>query len=321
MDRMTGEIFEEIYDDIPTVKCFAPAGVILLGEGEYLCCAGGRGVACAAKLREDGKLRFYSENRLSDGVKEYDSDDEQYDGGYFDVPRAVIRAFVRHGYTVSRGADFAFNADEDSTAALALATAAVISQLFTIQLTAQELALIAHFACSRLLDIDMGAEAYLSGAMGKNGSFLLIDPDDLRITEVPVKDCGAQPVILECNEGDGAAPIESDLLKAICDALTEGDRDRLGGLMKQAHLGLKEACGNHKKRALLTEAAWATKGVCGAMMTGLGVLSLVEKDHVKLYIKRMSEFCEDMWDETARIYVLYPCGGAGVIEHDEKSTL
>lgn len=198
--------FEKQFDAPPQAVCFAPGRVNLIGEhtdyngGHVFPCAINMGIRCAASKRDDSKLRFFSKNFKNGGIAEYSLGDLSPKGCWADYPAGVIRAFNSFGYPIKSGADFYFCGDLpdgaglSSSAALEVASAAALKELFNIPVTGQESALICQFAENRFIGVNCGIMDQFASAMGKRGHALLLDAGTLEFEYAPLG--GAQLVII-----------------------------------------------------------------------------------------------------------------------------
>ncbi len=196
----TTSAFERIYGKTPEAAGFAPGRVNLIGEhtdyngGHVFPCAIQMGIFCAAAPREDGKLRFFSENFACDGIVEYALGDLSPRGVWADYPASVIRAFSAFGSPIKRGADFCFRSDLpdgaglSSSAALEVVTGTVLKELFSLPVTKQEIARIGQFAENRFIGVNCGIMDQFASAMGKSGCAILLDAGTLEYEYAPLGD-------------------------------------------------------------------------------------------------------------------------------------
>lgn len=201
--------FETIYHETPQVSCFAPGRVNLIGEhtdyngGHVFPCTIHLGIRCAASVRKDRRLRFYSSDFADQGVIEYSLDELRLQGCWADYPVSVIKAFAAFGYSISGGADFWFGGDLpdgaglSSSAALEVVTAAALRELFSIPVTGQEMALIGQFAENRFVGVNCGIMDQFASSMGREGHAILLNANTLAYEYAPLGDA----VVVIVNSG------------------------------------------------------------------------------------------------------------------------
>ena len=190
--------FEKQFRRKPEAVCFAPGRVNLIGEhtdyngGHVFPCAINLGIYCAAARRNDRVLRFYSRNFPDTGECVYDLDALSAKGCWADYPVSVIRSFAAFGYTLDHGADLYYCGDLpdgaglSSSAALEVATGVMLRELFSLPLTAQEVALIGQFAENRFIGVNCGIMDQFASAMGKSGHAILLDAHTLSFRYAPL---------------------------------------------------------------------------------------------------------------------------------------
>lgn len=191
--------FEKIYHLPPDAVCFAPGRVNLIGEhtdyngGNVLPIAIHLGIRCAAAVRHDRKLRFFSQNFPDCGMIECHLDELEKKGCWADYPISVIKTFSAFGYPIENGADFYFSSDlpdgagMSSSAALEVAVGMMLSKLYSLPLTKQELALIGQFAENRFIGVNCGIMDQFASAMGKKDHAILLNAHTLSYQYVPLE--------------------------------------------------------------------------------------------------------------------------------------
>ncbi len=194
------EAFLSIYQRPPEVICFAPGRVNLIGEhtdyngGHVFPCAVDMGITCAASPRRDRVFRFYSQNFIDDGIREYRAVNLARQGCWADYPVGVIRAFAAFGYLLADGADFYFCGDLpdgaglSSSAALEVATGTALKALFDVPVTPQEIAAIGQFAENRFIGVKCGIMDQFASAMGRRGCAVLLNSATLKYEYAPIGD-------------------------------------------------------------------------------------------------------------------------------------
>ena len=203
--------FQEIYGGDCTAACFAPGRVNLIGEhtdyngGYVFPCALDRGIYCAARLRDDRRIRLYSENFADLGMIETSLDDLSGSGCWADYVTAVLNAFISYGYTIDRGMELVYSGDLpdgaglSSSAAMEVLTGTVLKELFSLQVTTQEIALIGQFAENRFIGLNCGIMDQFASAMGRADHAILLDTNTLRYTYAPIP--GERAAVVIINSG------------------------------------------------------------------------------------------------------------------------
>ena len=207
----SGELFGEVYQTAPEIKCFAPGRVNLIGEhtdyngGAVFPCALDLGTECAAGSRADSKLRFYSSNFEKDGIIEISLNDLKKTGSWVDYPIGVIKAFRSFGYELPHGADLAFIGDLpdgaglSSSAALEVLTGTILRELYGFSVTPQELAFFGQFAENRFIGVNCGIMDQFASALGKKDNAILLDTGTLEYRYAPLP--GKRASIIIVNSG------------------------------------------------------------------------------------------------------------------------
>ena len=172
---------------------FAPGRVNLIGEhtdyngGHVFPCALTMGTYAAARKREDRVLRFYSMNFEDVGVVETSLDDLvcQDEAGWTNYPKGVIWAFGVKGYKVPSGMDIVIAGDIpngsglSSSASLEVLTGVVLRDLFGIEVSQVELALIGQYSENNFNGMNCGIMDQFASAMGKKDCAIFLNTADL----------------------------------------------------------------------------------------------------------------------------------------------
>lgn len=202
------EIFDKVFGYQSTTVGFAPGRVNLIGEhtdyngGYVFPCALDRGIYCAARLRDDRRIRLYSENFSDVGIVDASLDDLHGSGCWADYVKAVLNAFISYGYTFDRGMDLAYDGDLpegaglSSSAAMEVLTGVMLKALFGLSVTQQEIALIGQFAENRFIGLNCGIMDQFASAMGRADHAILLDTNTLRYTYAPIPSDKAAVVII-----------------------------------------------------------------------------------------------------------------------------
>ncbi len=294
-------VFRDAFGFDPRVRYYAPGQITLArDQTAALLCGIDRGIVCAASARSDGMLRIVTES----GIAAYHIDDTAYHGDWTDAVRRAAAALRHAGYPLT-GADMAFSSklprDEGVgyTAALVTAAGGALRALYgLVPLSDEELV--------RLLSYSGDHRAIHSCMMARKNTAMLQSAHGCAY--LPLASDRAAIVLL-CTAFNGAADLaDGDRLCTAARVLKDGDYPALGALMRATHRATQGPI--LRELNLLTEAAWATKGVYGARAIGGCTLNLVEPLYLNLFVKRMADFYEDMWDRQPRLMVVRPSDGA-----------
>ena len=202
------EKFSEVFAGECAGVFFAPGRVNLIGEhtdyngGHVFPCALDLGIYCAARLRDDRRIRLYSGNFAEQGVIDASLDELGGDGRWADYVKAVLNAFISYGYPLDRGMELAYwgnlpdGAGLSSSAAMEVLTGTVLKTLFGFSVTPQEIALIGQFAENRFIGLNCGIMDQFASAMGCADHAILLDTNTLRYAYAPIPSEKAAVVIV-----------------------------------------------------------------------------------------------------------------------------
>lgn len=209
------EAFKDRYGYIDGVRCFfAPGRVNLIGEhtdyngGHVFPCALTLGTYCAAKKRDDSRIRLYSVNFPDDGVIETDTADLEplKDTNWTSYVKGVIWAFRERGITLPCGFDFVVAGDLpagaglSSSASLEVLTGETLKVLYDLDVTNTELALIGQQAENGYCGMSCGIMDQFASAMGRKDSAIFLDTGSLEYEYVPLPMDGKKLIITNTNK-------------------------------------------------------------------------------------------------------------------------
>ena len=180
---------------------FAPGRVNLIGEhtdyngGHVFPCALTIGTYAVARKRNDDKLRFYSMNFENLGVIESNVKElkPEKEAGWTNYPKGVIWAFGEKGFKIPCGMDLLLNGNIpngsglSSSASVEVVTGFILKDIFKIDVSNQELALIGQFSENKFNGVNCGIMDQFAIAMGKKGQAIFLDTADLSFEYAPVK--------------------------------------------------------------------------------------------------------------------------------------
>lgn len=204
------EKFQELYGAEGDIRVyFAPGRVNLIGEhtdyngGHVFPCALTIGTYMAVRKREDRQLRFYSMNFENLGVIEDSLDNlvAKEDGEWTNYPKGVIWAFEGRGMKLDCGLDIALygnipnGSGLSSSASLEVVTGYMLKDMFGVDVTNQDIALIGQYSENNFNGCNCGIMDQFASAMGKADNAIFLDTADLSYEYAPVKLDGAKIVV------------------------------------------------------------------------------------------------------------------------------
>ena len=225
--------FTELFGDEGDIRTyFAPGRVNLIGEhtdyngGHVFPCALTMGTYAAARKREDRVLRFYSMNFENAGVIETSIDDLvcKDEAGWTNYPKGVIWAFGEKGYAVPSGMDIVIAGDIpngsglSSSASLEVLTGVVLRDLFGIEVSPVELALIGQYSENNFNGMNCGIMDQFASAMGKKDCAIFLNTADLSYEYASVKLEHARIVIANSNVKHSLVGSEYNVRRQQCES-------------------------------------------------------------------------------------------------------
>lgn len=225
--------FAELYGGEGDIRTyFAPGRVNLIGEhtdyngGHVFPCALTMGTYGAARKREDDKLRFYSMNFEKAGVIETSLSDLvcRDEAGWTNYPKGVIWAFGEKGYKVPAGMDVVIAGDIpngsglSSSASLEVLTGVILRDLFEIEVSQVEIALIGQYSENNFNGMNCGIMDQFASAMGKKDHAIFLNTADLSYEYASVKLDHARIVIANSNVKHSLVGSEYNVRRQQCES-------------------------------------------------------------------------------------------------------
>lgn len=207
--------FTEVFGSGAEVQVFfAPGRVNLIGEhtdyngGHVFPCALTIGTYGVVRKRDDEKLRFYSMNFENKGIIENSIHDLVYktQDSWANYPKGVIQTMQQKGYEIDKGMDILFygnipnGSGLSSSASLEVLTAYVLKQLFTLELSLVEIALLCQYAENNFIGVNCGIMDQFAVAMGKKNHAIFLDTANLTYEYAPLNLDGVKIVIMNTNK-------------------------------------------------------------------------------------------------------------------------
>ena len=197
-------LFEKIYGSSGMAESFfAPGRVNLIGEhtdyngGHVLPCALTFGTYIAARKRSDGTVRCFSENYPESGVVRFELDEMARDPrhGWVNYPKGVVKVFRENDLSVDSGFDMVVHGDMpsgaglSSSASIEMATAVMLSSLFSLGLEDEAgrvtMALLGKEVENSFIGVNSGIMDQFAVALGRAGTALFLDCATLERRYVP----------------------------------------------------------------------------------------------------------------------------------------
>jgi len=229
--------FQELFGSEGDIRCyFAPGRVNMIGEhtdyngGHVFPCALTIGTYAAARKRDDKKLRFYSMNFSHLGILESSLDDLKPDSeaNWTNYPKGILWAFGEKGMPVPSGMDLLLfgnipnGSGLSSSASVEVLTGAILRDMFSFDVSNQDLALIGQFSENQFNGVNCGIMDQFAIAMGKAGHAIFLDTADLSYEYAPVALKETKIVISCSNKKRGLADSKYNERRAECEtALAE----------------------------------------------------------------------------------------------------
>lgn len=202
MEKKLMETFQKLYGGEGDIRSFfSPGRVNLIGEhtdyngGHVFPCALTLGTYGIARKRNDRKIRFYSDNFSGLGVMETSLDDlvPSPAAKWTNYPKGVIWAFEKKGYSIAQGMDVLVygnipnGSGLSSSASLEVLTGVILKDLFDIEISMQDIALIGQYSENHYNGCNCGIMDQFAVAMGKKDCAVFLDTNTLQYEYATVK--------------------------------------------------------------------------------------------------------------------------------------
>ena len=202
MEKKLMETFQKLYGGEGDIRTFfSPGRVNLIGEhtdyngGHVFPCALTLGTYGIARKRNDRKIRFYSDNFSGLGVMETSLDDlvPSPAAKWTNYPKGVIWAFEKKGYSIAQGMDVLVygnipnGSGLSSSASWEVLTGVILNDLFDIEISMQDIALIGQYSENHYNGCNCGIMDQFAVAMGKKDCAVFLDTNTLQYEYATVK--------------------------------------------------------------------------------------------------------------------------------------
>ena len=202
MEKKLMETFQKLYGGEGDIRTFfSPGRVNLIGEhtdyngGHVFPCALTLGTYGIARKRNVRKIRFYCDNFSGLGVMETSLDDlvPSPAAKWTNYPKGVIWAFEKKGYSIAQGMDVLVygnipnGSGLSSSASLEVLTGVILKDLFDIEISMQDIALIGQYSENHYNGCNCGIMDQFAVAMGKKDCAVFLDTNTLQYEYATVK--------------------------------------------------------------------------------------------------------------------------------------
>ena len=236
--------FKNVFANEAEHVYFAPGRVNLIGEhvdyngGMVLPCAltiGTYGVVC---LRDDEKIRIYSENFKESGIIHLHIGSKELENGYYDYIIAMLALLEEKGHKVEKGFDLYLygnipnGSGLSSSASLTVLLGYLLNDLFKFGLTKVDLAKLGQ-ACEHYVGVNCGIMDHFASSLGDDGKAIYLNTNTLEYSYVPVDFKEYQLLVVNTNKKRKLTDSKYNERRAECDKSLE---------ILKGHYDIKELC-------------------------------------------------------------------------------
>lgn len=242
---------------------FAPGRVNLIGEhtdyngGHVFPCALTIGTYAVARKNKDNILRFYSMNFEDIGIIQSFVDNlmNKKEDNWANYPKGVIWAFGDKGYKIPYGLDILYfgnipnSSGLSSSASLEVLTSYILKDLFDLDITMIDAALISQYAENKFIGVNCGIMDQFAIAMGKKDHGIFLDTSNLEYEYAPIILDHAKIVIVSSNKKRGLGDSKYNERRSECETAlkelqTVKNFNSLGELSEDEFENIKDAIKN-----------------------------------------------------------------------------
>lgn len=247
-------IFKKVFgDNNKTRTFFSPGRVNLIGEhtdyngGNVFPCALSFGTYGVIRLREDNKIRMYSDNFEEVGIIEFYLEDIKYkkEDNWVNYPKGVIDVMKKQGYNINKGFDVAVygnipnGAGLSSSASLELLIAVMMDSLFNFNIDRVDLVKFSQEAENKFVGVNCGIMDQFAIGMGKENNAVLLDCNTLRYNYCPIELKDEVLIIANTNKRRGLADSKYNERRSECEEALEELKAKLN-ITSLGDLSIKE---------------------------------------------------------------------------------
>lgn len=223
--------FFELFGEKADGLYFAPGRVNLIGEhtdyngGNVFPCSLTIGTYGAVRIREDRKVRFYSENFPDLGIIEFSLDELIYDKSHdwANYPKGVVKMFMDSGHTIHQGVEICYSGDIpngsglSSSASIEVLTAFILKDIFSLPISMIDLVKLCQKVENQFIGVNSGIMDQFAVAMGRKDKAILLDTNTLeyRYADIRLKD--ASIIVANSNKKRGLQDSKYNERRAECE--------------------------------------------------------------------------------------------------------
>ena len=223
--------FFELFGEKADGLYFAPGRVNLIGEhtdyngGNVFPCSLTIGTYGAVRIREDRKVRFYSENFPDLGIIEFSLDELIYDKSHdwANYPKGVVKMFMDSGHTIHQGVEICYSGNIpngsglSSSASIEVLTAFILKDVFSLSISMIDLVKLCQKVENQFIGVNSGIMDQFAVAMGRKDKAILLDTNTLeyRYADIRLKD--ASIIVANSNKKRGLQDSKYNERRAECE--------------------------------------------------------------------------------------------------------
>ena len=302
--------FYEVFGDKEGVRTFfSPGRVNLIGEhtdyngGNVFPCALSFGTYGAISLRDDKKVRMFSNNFKDLGIIEFNLDDIKYEKehDWANYAKGVIDVLMKNGHKIDKGFNIAIDgnipngAGLSSSASLELLIAVMMDTLFDLNVDRVDLVKYSQEAENKFIGVNCGIMDQFAIGMGKDNSAILLDCNTLEYnySNIDLKDNVI--IIANTNKRRGLADSKYNERRSECETALEElktklDINALGELSIEEFEENKELIEDETRRKRAKHAVYEN-------IRTLKAKDALENDDLETFGKLMSESHNSLRDD------------------------
>lgn len=234
--------FYNIFGENKDVRAFfSPGRVNLIGEhtdyngGNVFPCALSFGTYGAISLRNDKKIRMFSNNFKGLGVIEFDLEGIKYEKehDWANYPKGVIDVLKKKGHKIDKGFDVVIDgnipngAGLSSSASLELLIAVMLDKLFDLNIDRVDLVKYSQEAENKFIGVNCGIMDQFAIGMGKDDSAILLDCNTLKYNYSKINLKDEVLIIANTNKRRGLADSKYNERRSECETALEELKTKL----------------------------------------------------------------------------------------------
>ena len=173
-------------------------------------------------LRDDNKIRLYSENFQDEGIIHLTLKSNELQNGYYDYIIAILALLRKNGYEVARGFDLYLygnipnGSGLSSSASLTVLLGYLLSDLFGFGFSKVDIARLGQ-ACEHYVGVNCGIMDHFASSLGNDNSAIYLNTNTLKYSYVPVDFKDYQLVVANTNKKRKLTDSKYNERRAECD--------------------------------------------------------------------------------------------------------